>query len=173
MGLERRVESVKISFPEETEFYVLGLATVVVGTAVVIAPAILVEFWKTALIGLIAGTAFFAILGAFPEILEDWPFPKEIALLFPFIMMGIFVGVLASSGMAMIVNAMISRFNLGEMCVVTLIALLPIGLMRENRRLIAEGGSPRLWRIAGWLTVCAVLDALMWFRPDLLRLPIA
>lgn len=74
--------------------------------------------------------------------------------------------------MAMIVNALISRFNLGETCVVALIALLPIGLMRESRRLIAEGGPPRLWRIAGWLAVCGVIDAFMWLRPDLLRLPI-
>lgn len=163
---------VKITFPEEAVFYVLGFAAVAVGAALVVAPAILTDFWKVTLAGLVAGTVFFAIASALPGILDHWPASDTLSLLLPFAVTGVFVGILGSSGMAMIANALILRFNLGETCVVSLIALMPIGLMRENRRLIAEGGPPRLWRIAGWLTVCAVFDTFMWFRPDLLRLPI-
>lgn len=163
----------KIVFSEHLVVTLIVMGAGAVGAALVLVPAFLIDVWDIALIGLAVGTVFFTFLGLCFWFLDgDWSFSSPVISMSPFLVTAAFLGSLGTSGMTLITAAMFARFELGAICVVTLIALLPIGLVREAFRKMSDDKPSRHWAIAAWVVPCVVLDILMGFRPDLLRLPL-
>lgn len=175
---KRFLQPVKDDFP----LYVLSMVIVVTGVlggvVLVVVPALLIDVWDVTLLGLAAGTLFFTLMGLWFSLPEmDW-MPSNVPLgLTPYLMAALSLGVQGCSQVVMTIAAtravVLDEFNIGALFVVMLIAMLPIGLTREAFRKLSDDLPSRPWAIFAWLAPCVLLDTLMWFRPDLLRLPIA
>ncbi len=162
----------KSVFSEDVVLTLVVVGAGIMGAASVLVPALLIDVWDVALIGLAVGTVYFTFLGLCFWFLDgDWSSSNELITMSPSLLTAAFLGAVGASGVTMITAAMIARYELGAICVVTLIAMLPIGLVREAFRKMSDEKPSRRWAIAAWLAPCIVLDTLMWFRLDLLRLP--
>ena len=166
---------------DDLPVYVLSIAIVgsgvLGGIALVLVPALLINVWDVTLLGLAAATLFLTLMGLWFGLTDEDRMPSNMAVgLGMFLMAAMSLGVLVCSLVAMTIAGaravMLDEFHVGALFVVMLIAMLPIGLAREAFRTLADEGSSRPWAIFAWLAPCVLLDTLMWFRPDLLRLPI-
>ena len=162
----------KIVFSEDVLITVVVAGFAITGIALVVVFALLTDVWDVALIGLAAGTLFFAFCGLYPGFMDNtWGFKNLAALMAPFLIAATFLGVVCASSISMIVKSIMEGYDLGPTCVVLLIAMLPVGLFREGFRSLSEEKPARPWALAAWVVPALTLDALMWFRPDLLKLP--
>ena len=163
----------KSVFSEDVALTLVVVGAGIMGASSVLVPALLIDVWDVALIGLAVGTVYFTFLGLCFWFLDgDWSVSNELITMSPSLLTAAFLGAVGASGVTMIIAATIARYELGAICVVTLIAMLPIGLVREAFRKMSDEKPSRRWAIAAWLAPCIVLDTLTWFRPDLLRLPL-
>lgn len=162
--------------------YVLSLVIVVTGLldgiVLVVVPALLIDVWDVTLLGLAAGTLFFTLMGLRFSVPGFVWMPSSAAMgMAPYLVAALSLGVLCCSQVTMTMAAtrsvILDEFSIGALFVVMLIAMLPIGLTREAFRKLSDDVPSRPWAISAWLAPCVLLDTLMWFRPDLLRLPIA
>ena len=115
--------------------YVVAIGACVVGVIAVVIPVAFVDAWGASRAGLAAGTCFFALAALVTNLYKREYSPDSLLFIFaPALLAEVFLGVLIASSIALTITAFVHFFpeELGPIFVIMLVAMLPVGMLRES-----------------------------------------